>query len=728
MARHGSVSQALQAKTVSSAMKNMLLLLKITQGTVPCTDSARFLMRKKLQSLTYYYGFPTLFVTLNPADVLHPFTWRCSLLAEHQTLPLENLDSHLAAVLKSTNLWHVVAQDPTAAVEAFHLHINTFLRQLLDISPDSHDLPSDGTASLHGQGLFGPIQAAFGAIEPQQRGSLHIHWVIFLAGFQSPQALLHRFCENLPLLESCLWKWVNSILATSFEHVPSMLGLPLNLLKGLRPLPYSDENLRLMHPTYLQHISDSRDFWFAADPTRLLPAEGPFLDPNTNAPVTELVFVPWSAEYMRHLADPPESSTWPLLLLFDLRNSVVQSGLLHTCKPKSCAKGKMGKLGYCRLGFHHWLDISTPGHPYTWERCHGRELVPLPHLGTQPPNIGAFLTQRHHQYFGRIHPGILAHCKCNHDISLLLRFPHRDHLHSDCGAVIAAEMAASMSALLFYVTSYTTKVQPQMTSLWALLQSATSRLLADLEKSDRALPIPQSQRAHKTLSRLLLACQKKQHKSMQEMVSYLLGYEDFYCTHPFQKLAWGTLAAQLLTLHPVPAMATADVHRQAQPQSLIVPHQNPNQEDGPTLTWSFHSDVDIDYPQRGPILAEWPWYFYCAGVAPINIHRSTGPETATIPFAETHPKRNQCRQQVRTVNAWRIPELLGPRIPSVTEDAEKRAVTLLLLFKPWVKLEDLLPAASGCACWHDTWSRYEANLRAQLPASNHRPAVLTSAY
>ena len=41
---------------------------------VPCTDGYRTQMRYEMRALQAWFGFPALFFTLNPADVLHPFT------------------------------------------------------------------------------------------------------------------------------------------------------------------------------------------------------------------------------------------------------------------------------------------------------------------------------------------------------------------------------------------------------------------------------------------------------------------------------------------------------------------------------------------------------------------------------------------------------------------------------------------------------------------------------
>ena len=363
-------------------MKDLLRCLQAVQGQVPCTDAARRMMRGELASLTTYFGYPLLFLTLNPADVLHPFTWRHALSTPPQPLPNLRLDEHLLETLQQAQLWKLVAQDPTAAVEAFHTHVNAVLQTLLDVPSSSHQLPSDGIASKHGKGIFGPLSAIFGSIEPQQRGSLHIHFLLFCYSFQDPQSLIQRFAASLELLEARLWSWIRSIVVTAFEAIPHMFGIATATLEQIRPLPYSDTNMMLMHPTYQQHVRHSADHWFAALPAQLLPAQPPSEHPfDLHLPANK-TFVPWCLDYVHTLHYPIQPASGRMLL-YDLRTSILHSGLLHSCQTKTCYKGKLGKRGYCRLGFWHWLQIG----PRTWERCHGIELTPRPVLGTIPHTL-----------------------------------------------------------------------------------------------------------------------------------------------------------------------------------------------------------------------------------------------------------------------------------------------------------------------------------------------------
>ena len=705
-------------------MKAILRCLQAVQGQIPCTDAARRMMRGELTSLITYFGCPSLFVTFNPADVLHPFTWRRGLTTPPTPLPQVQLDQHLLCALRDANLWRMVALDPTAAVEAFHLHVNTFLSTLLKVVPSAQQLPTDGIASIDGQGIFGPLSAAFGVIEPQQRGSLHIHFLLFCYGFQDPHVLVQNFAAQLPLLEERLWAWINSIVVTSFEAIPPMFDLPRSTLENLRPLPYSDAQMKLMHPHYRPHLVAASDHWFAADPNNFLYAHD-FIDcPFALDMPVQKPFVPWCLDYLATTIAPLHTDT-ASMLLYDLRASVLYSGLLHCCQPKTCYKGKIGKRGYCRLSFWHWLPLSF----HVWERCHGIELCPAPLLGTKPPHIDAFQTERHHQFFGRMNPIILATCKCNHDISTLLRFP-ADYLQSpDPAALIRRRMAQNMSTLVFYVSCYTTKTQPHLASLWTLLHTATHKLQQDLGAAHAGMD--HKARARSTLSKLLMSCQRRIHKSVQEMISYLLGYPEAYSTHSFHKLYFYHLAARLESSEPFDGSHLASVEA-ATPSSVLIFPEESIQACSDTNNHfrqpQFYTPSSDDYPFRGDDLQGWPLYFYAAGVTRIPTSKTTFKTPGNIPFLPQHPRATSLRQQVLTATAWKIPHLMGPRIPPVTEDANKRGLLLLLLFKPWVDLHQLLPSSVGCASWSEAFDTWFAGLLASLPSPSTRASPLSAEY
>ena len=222
---------------------------------------------------------------------------------------------------------------------------------------------------------------------------------------------------------------------------------------------------------------------------------------------------------------------------------------------------------------------------------------------------------------------------------------------------------------------------------------------------------------------------------MQEMISYLLGHTDAYSTHSFHKLFFFHLAAQLEAAHPLAGSHLADTEMQARSALFLQPtaddpepFNSPAVPGGAPCGPSFWSPSSDDYPFRGEDLQTWPLYFYAAGVARVASSKSALTTPGCIPFSPLHPNTHTIRQQVLTHQPWRIPHLMGPRIPSSNEDSERHALLLLLLFKPWMHIRDLLPASQGYSCWNDHFLAWLSALQAMLPSDNSRAPPFTPAY
>lgn len=71
---------------------------------------------------------------------------------------------------------------------------------------------------------------------------------------------------------------------------------------------------------------------------------------------------------------------------------------------------------------------------------------------------------------------------------------------------------------------------------------------------------------------------------------------------------------------------------------------------------------------------------------------------------------------------------MGPRIPSSHEDPEKRAMLLLLLFKPWMHLQELLPQSHAFLSWSDHFTSWLHTLRASALPDTTRAPTFTPAY
>ena len=61
---HGTVETALRSRLVQADMKSLLRSMRLVQSEVPCTDGARWAMRRRIEALHQCIGLPVLFLTL----------------------------------------------------------------------------------------------------------------------------------------------------------------------------------------------------------------------------------------------------------------------------------------------------------------------------------------------------------------------------------------------------------------------------------------------------------------------------------------------------------------------------------------------------------------------------------------------------------------------------------------------------------------------------------------
>ena len=320
------------------------------------------------------------------------------------------LNPDLASTLRSCELARVVAEDPVAATRAFYAHVRHFATDLLCCATDASQLAADGLASTWSAGIFGPLAAFFGSVEPQLRGSLHIHMLLYIYGFNSPQSLLDRFASCQSSLEQSLAAWVKSILQTSVEYVADTWSLqPDAALAALRPLPYNEWQKDASGEDFREYVALAGTGWrAAAGPAHFVASPGPWC--GTDAVVAadepeQSTFFPYPLQYLAWGPEaPPEEFT--RCLLWDYRASLLACQM-HACRSGTCSKGWLGRHGFCRLGFWHWQDVSSAHRPHCWVRRHGRELRFPACVRHQPPGLGTFETERHHHWIARHNLAIL---------------------------------------------------------------------------------------------------------------------------------------------------------------------------------------------------------------------------------------------------------------------------------------------------------------------------------
>ncbi|OCH83703.1 hypothetical protein OBBRIDRAFT_742815 [Obba rivulosa] len=140
-----------------------------TAGRVYGSDQTRYQLRSQIWATSISLNLPSLWITINPNDLHDP-------IAQIFVGEDINLDAfvRMAGPDKEERARNIAA-DPYAAAKFFHFMIQTILHTLFGIDVTRYQVKSNW-------GVLGCVSAYFGTVESQNRGSLHLHMLLWLLG------------------------------------------------------------------------------------------------------------------------------------------------------------------------------------------------------------------------------------------------------------------------------------------------------------------------------------------------------------------------------------------------------------------------------------------------------------------------------------------------------------------------------------------------------------------
>jgi hypothetical protein len=139
---------------------------------------------------------------------------------------------------------------------------------------------------------------------------------------------------------------------------------------------------------------------------------------------------------------------------------------------------------------------------------------------------GEILPKRTFGYLNNWNPSILVYAACNNDIKFVSN-------------------GSEARAVIWYITAYQTKKQQRTHNLSALLAEGlayhflSSDYIDDLRGRNRLL-----------VFRCLLILNRQMEQSAPQVMSYLLGYGDKFCSHLYVPLHWSSIAAEIMREWP----------------------------------------------------------------------------------------------------------------------------------------------------------------------------------
>lgn len=590
-------------KPTNDTERKMILLinrLKVIVKDLRGSAGAQLRKRNEVRALQKEFGCQALFFTLTPSDIFNVLVH-----------VLSGKDPDTFASMTALERAIQVAENPAACARFFDISVKAFIRYVLRYG--------DGEP-----GLFGHVDAYYGSVEAQGRGTLHCHFLVWLRGYSSPQDL-RNFMGSDDRYKAEVLRWVESLIKCE--------------------LPGDTEVVQC-----------------AEDGT----VERPVVDISTTDP---------RCEHGPYRADYPNKADWNAVYEETVRSlAILCNWHTHTSTCWKYLKGNQEKTdASCRMR----MDGSTRA------------------TSSVDPETLSILLRRLHPKISNYNDLALFLFKCNVDIKFV-------------GSGEAAK------ALVYYVTDYVTKqALPTYLGLDAVSAALTayekkmaesgakSHSNANPDDRDRALMVK--------IANSLLGRQEVSH---QQVMSYLVGSGDFYCSHTFATLHWGNLNKYVQDLEMAGhsgALDCGDRETVEEVPSLV------NTVLSSSNGVVFPTDAVADYVFRSHTFDGMNVWDYCARTERLtatqeerrlaareHLAQSGRDASDRVKFcSETHPLYSTHLTRLRRSPQIVVP--LGPTFPRADREEEERngwCRTMLILFKPWRELEDLcLP---GCT-WSDAF-------------------------
>ena len=185
---------------------NLMKQVNTVTSNVPGTSASRVAMRNEIRALMMEKGLPSFFITINPADIYNPLV---------KFLGGADIDIDNLLPEEIPNYWEqsiLIAKNPFVAAKFFNIYIKAFINTILAFNPNKSKLED---------GILGVVNAYYGCVEAQGRGTLHCHMIVWLEGSLNPNEIKNRIIDQGDS-EFCkrLISFLDDTISNSIPHDP----------------------------------------------------------------------------------------------------------------------------------------------------------------------------------------------------------------------------------------------------------------------------------------------------------------------------------------------------------------------------------------------------------------------------------------------------------------------------------------------------------------------------
>jgi Helitron helicase-like domain at N-terminus len=162
--RNASEEMRKSGRTTDRDINTLLRELSIYGYAQPMSNDTRLEMRRKINSLCIYTGLPSIWFTINPNDINNPIKLILAAGRHRDRARARELLRNLKNGLELTSL---SINDPVSSAMFFFREITLFFKHFVRTGQDS---------------VYGRVSHYYGAVETNERGSLHLHGFLWLEG------------------------------------------------------------------------------------------------------------------------------------------------------------------------------------------------------------------------------------------------------------------------------------------------------------------------------------------------------------------------------------------------------------------------------------------------------------------------------------------------------------------------------------------------------------------
>jgi hypothetical protein len=173
--------------------------LRLIGSQTNYSDTFKFKARNEIRSCIIHHGAPSLYITISPLD--HKNILAFQICDRRASLNLDNLPPEISDPqfrLKQAS------ENPVSLSQFFYILIRNILGKLF--KGDNKDKG----------GIFGPLAAYYGMVEAQNRGTLHIHLMLWIKGAPTPDVLFEKLSAD-PTFQASLFSYLNSIIKNDLD-------------------------------------------------------------------------------------------------------------------------------------------------------------------------------------------------------------------------------------------------------------------------------------------------------------------------------------------------------------------------------------------------------------------------------------------------------------------------------------------------------------------------------